>query len=406
MICPNCKTESLGAKWCPECGLRLEIEDVANIDFNKSEKGDTQKLRPVSFQKEELKNPTLTHKDKQGGKKESSGQKKTGSRFTDNGFNYWVIAIGVVTVLVVLFIILKLTGVIPTKQPSQLPASNEEVVLEKEDSSTILKTGLDELKLGNYDEAETMFKAVLETDPKNAEANTLYQIVYNYNRSAKKIQSGKYEDAREFFDEIPLDYENYSIKTDIENLDEEISGFEIAYRSFEQVQQHMSEGRYEDALDTISLIDKNFLAKSDAVTLDEYSAEINKYLESQKEENKEASDDDMSHKKAEIIITEYCEDLAMAINSKDFSIVEKHISGQLYNDQKKNVQNCIDKAMTKSFDKLEIINVYSVSDTKWKVDVSEGETLYHQDGTQTAETRSRTYTIEYIDSEYYLTALE
>jgi len=404
MICPNCKTESFGAKWCPECGLRLELDDITNTDFINPEKGDTQKLRPITTQNDESYKTVPPASARKSTGKSTANYEKKASHFTDRGFNYWLIAIGVVSVLIVLFVIFRFVGIIPTADDPKMPASGEEVVLEKEDSSKIIKTGLDELKLGNYDEAETVFKAVLETDPDNDEADTIYKIVYNYNRALKKIQSAKYTEAREFFDKIPLEYENYSIKTDVENLDDEISSFESAYESFNKVQQHMAAAMYEDALNTISLIDKNFLSGADAEMLGEYTDEIEKFFEEQ--EKKDKSDDDMSVKKAEIIITTYCEDLVMAVNSRDFSIVEKHMSGQLYNDQKKFVQSSIDNSLTQSFDKLEIKAVYPVSDTKWKIGVSESETTYYPDGTQKPETRNLTYTIEYIDSEYYLTAVE
>ncbi len=396
MICPNCKKESNGAKWCPECGLQLEIDDVYVSTFEKKENGDTQKLRPISAN--DTPNNILHSKDSA----EKEEDYKKNGQVSDKSFKILLISIASVAILVVLTIILILSGVLgPKKSTDALPQN--ELVLEKEDGESLFKTGMEKLDIGDYEEAETVFEAVLETDYENDEAKLIYDIVYNYNRAMKKIQSKKFEEARELFDNIPINYIDYAIKMDVEKLDDEISEFETAYESFAEVQRCMEDADYKEALKAIEIIDKSYLTDADSVTLEEYSAEINQYLKDM--ENEEISDD-MTKKKAEIIITEYCEDMVMAINSRDFSVVEKHISGQLYNDQKKLVQNCIDNLITESFDALVIKEVHPISDTKWKVDVAEGETLYYSDGSKESKTFDWTYTIEYIDSKYYLTKIE
>ena len=96
MICPNCKTESFGAKWCPECGLRLEIDDITNTDFINPEKGDTQKLRPITTQNDETYKTVPPASVRKSTEKSTASYGKKASHFTDRGFNYWLIAIGVV----------------------------------------------------------------------------------------------------------------------------------------------------------------------------------------------------------------------------------------------------------------------------------------------------------------------
>ncbi len=396
MICPNCKNESNGAKWCPECGLQLEIDETHNGIFEKSSKGDTQKLRPVSAQH----NDAQTSYGKPYERKNKNASKNTG--VSDKSFKILLISVGAAAVSLIFVVVLIILGVIGPKNNKVSEPTNK-IVLENEDTDALFETAMENFELGDYEEAETLFEAVLEADADNDEAKLIYDIVYNYNRAIKKNQVKKYEEAREFFDNIPIDYIDYAIKMDVEKLDNEISSFETAYASFAEVQRCMEDADYEEALKAIEIIDKNYLTDADCVTLDEYSAEIQQYLKNK--ENEEVSDD-MTKKKAEIIITEYCEDLVMAINSRDFSIVEKHISGQLYNDQKKLVQTCIDNGITESFDALIIKDVHKISDTKWKVSVAEGETLYHSDGTKESKTFDWTYTIEFIDSEFYLTKIE
>ncbi len=388
MICPNCKKESGGAKWCPHCGLQLEIDSDQISPFSKTEFGDTQKIRPVSDSAEfnETK-PIYTKKKTATGKKKKDGINPT-------------VLICIITSLVLVVVSLFISGAIGKKEEENPGA--EDVVLEQEDTDTLMEKGMDNLKNAEYDEAETVFKAVLETDPENDEAETLHTIVYNYNRALKKLQSKKFEEARELFDEIPIEYIDYSIRTDVESLDDEILSYETAYKTFENVQNFMKNEKYEDALTESELIDTKYLDDSDVSLLEEYISQIKQYLES--ENSKDT--DEMSFKKAEIILVEYIEDLVMAINSRDFSVVESHLAGQLYNDQKKLVQTCIDQGISQGFDSLTVKSITKISDTKWKIDVTEAETLYYADGASEKKSFDWTYTLEYIDSEYLLTKIE
>ena len=395
MICPNCKNESNGARWCPQCGIQLEIDDAANAIYSNDEPKDTSDRRfdTMSVPRE------FIAADEQ--------YEAQDMHSTDKKLKITLAIICPIAAIVLVLVILTISGVIKSGD-KKVSAPEENVVLENEDAETLMKTGMNQLKIGDYEEAETVFKAVMEIDPDNEEATVLCQIVYNYNRALKKIQSKKYKEARALFDKIPIEYMDYSIRTDVENLEDEINSFETAYITFEDVQNFMRDGEYESALEAIDLIDDSYLEDTDAALISEYRTQIKQYLKKEEEKQKEKENESgkLSFDLAEILITEYCEDYVRAINSKDFSVVAKHISGQLYNDQKKQVQSCIDSGITQSLDYVELNDVHKISDTKWKADVSEGETIYYADGTSEAKQFNWTYTIEYIDSAFYLTKIE
>ena len=395
MICPNCKNESNGARWCPQCGIQLEIDDAANAIYSNDEPKDNTESRfdTMSVPREFI------------GADEQYEAKDMPS--TDKKLKITLAIICPIAAIVLIFVILTISGVIKSGG-KKVSAPEENVVLENEDAETLMKTGMNQLKIGDYEEAETVFKAVMEIDPDNEEATVLCQIVYNYNRALKKIQGKKYKEARALFDKIPIEYMDYSIRTDVENLEDEINSFETAYITFEDVQNFMRDGEYESALEAIDLIDDSYLEDSDAMLISEYRTQIKQYLTKEEEKQKEKENEagKLSFDLAEILVTEYCEDYVRAINSKDFSVVAKHISGQLYNDQKKQVQSCIDSGITQSLDYVELNDVHKISDTKWKADVSEGETIYYADGSSEAKKFNWTYTIEYIDSAFYLTKIE
>lgn len=384
MICPNCKNESNGARWCPMCGIQLETDDAALSMYAQPEK------------KQNSYEPAPSYND-------------MGDENDNKKLKITLAIICPLTAIVLIFVILTMTGVIklsPSKESTA--AQDENVVLEKEDADTLMKTGMNQLKIGDYEEAETVFKAVLEIDPENEEAAVLCQIVYNYNRGLKKIQSKKYKEARTFFDKIPAEYMDYPICEDVEDLENEIIQFETTYITFSNMKNYMRNGDYEDAMEMFSIIDERYLEDTDIELLAEYREQIDRYIKEEEEEKerKEKEENELSFKRAEIIITEYCEDYVRAINNKDFSIVAGHLSGQLYDQQKKQVQSCIDSGITESLDKVVLKDVHNIAENKWKASVTEGETIYYANGTAQTKEFEWVYTIEYIDSSYYLTKIE
>lgn len=420
MICPNCKNESNGARWCPHCGLQLEIDDAANVIFGQREQQENEPAQADAVTHEEVPSasaPQTGYTEDYSTDYSADYSSPPGSYGTDYAapeeeepsnkkLKIILAIICPITAVVLIFVILAISGVIDFGKTEEVVETQENVVLEDEDSETLMKTAMNQLKIGDYEEAETVFKAVMEIDPDNEEATVLCQIVYNYNRALKKIQSKKYKEARTFLEKIPAEYMDYSIRTDVENLEDEISAFESAYVTFADIKSYMKSGDYEDAQDAIAIIDDSYLEDSDAALLSEYSIQIKQHLKEEEEEKQSKKQNELSEKQAEALITEYCEDYVRAINNKDFSIVSKHISGQLYTQQKKQVQSCIDKGITEGLDKVELKTLHQISDTKWKAEVSEAETIYYADGTSESKSFEWTYTIEYIDSAFYLTKIE
>ena len=153
MICPNCKNESHGAKWCPECGLQLEIGDAQSDIFEKRDKGDTQKLRPVSVYSTEKK---LSN--------ESTAQRidKKETKVSDKSFKILIVSALAIVILVLVAVFLIITGIIGPKS-NNVHAPSNEIVLEKEDTDELFETAMEKFELGDYEEAETIFEAVVDS---------------------------------------------------------------------------------------------------------------------------------------------------------------------------------------------------------------------------------------------------
>ena len=304
------------------------------------------------------------------------------------------------SVIILTFVLLLASGAISFDK-KEIKEEAESVVLEKEDTKMLMKTGMNHLKIGDYEEAETVFKVIMETEPDNEEVVTLCQIMHNYNRAIKRIHSKDYEDARSYFDKIPLEYMDYDIADDVEKLESEIERFERAYEIFEKVRELMSSSDFENAQKTIDLIDKTCLKSADLEMIESYREEIEKFIRDEKEEKVVLSDE-----KAGDIIRRFCMAYVDAVNAGDFSLVSPYIRGELYNTQKDMVASLHSQGITERFDFLTVQSVQKVTDTLWKVNVSEGETIFYPDAQESEKTYAWVYTVEYIDSDFYLTNIE
>ncbi len=115
---------------------------------------------------------------------------------------------------------------------------------------------------------------------------------------------------------------------------------------------------------------------------------------------------ELSVETAENVLRRYCKAYVNAVNTGDFSVVAPYIKGNFYNSQYNMVSSLHSQGVGERFDFLNVHSVQKAGDTKWKVRVSEGETIFYPSGKETSKTYSWLYTIEYIDGEYYPTNIE
>ena len=388
MICPKCKKESNGTKWCPWCGIQLETDVMESVNSIPSRND----YKVSEYEEKPMHNYENTGNNHNNTK---SGTMKSGTKI------FLAILIPVIAVAII-FAGLVFGGIIDLKKAEET-GSKDSIVLEDEDTKKLLKTGMNHLKIGDYEEAETVFKVLMETEPENEEYVIICQIIHNYNRSEKRIQSKDYEGARSYFEKIPLDYMDYDIKDDVDKLESEIKRFETAYEIFSKVKEYMSSSDYENAKKTMNLIDRSCMKPADLEILDDYEYEIEEFSGDSSED---LSKYDLSLQKAGEIIRNYCLKYVEAVNSGDFSIVSSVLKGNLYNTQRGMVSSLYSQGIKEQFDFLTVISVQKINDTKWNVKVSEGETVFYPDGEESSKTYSWVYTVEYADGAYYLTDIK
>ncbi|MBQ4526958.1 MAG: hypothetical protein II998_02685 [Clostridia bacterium] len=432
MICPNCNTDSKGSKWCVKCGIRLELDDIS-IDgaFEQNESNnfnheDNELSYPGNFGANNYANSGANNYANSGANNYANGGANNATqggygRYSehgpddyDDGYNEYdeyesdnsnkklkiaVAIIAPITVIILAFVILVITGVIDfgssDAKPDKAPASQQssDKALEEEEITTLMNKGENYMNMGDYEAAESVYKTVVDKDSSNTEASTIYQILYNYNRAVKKLESKKYVDARSLFEKIPNSYINYSISDDVERLDDEIVAFESTNAMFDNLRDYMNYGDYYKAEEIIDLIDEQYLTDSDIKILDRYRVQI----------EEEMSNDSFTEVEAEILMNNYCNAYVRSINENDFSYVSQYLRGDLYDEQKRMVKYWNDQRAAQSFNYVTVDSFRKVSSNKWEIGVTESETVYLPDGSSDIYTGKWIYTVEYIGSDYYLT---
>lgn len=397
MLCPKCGKESDG-RWCSFCGEQLEV----TTNFEKSGKFDTARY---SFIKEEPIENAYRDDVKDAGA--MSGSEYYTADKDLNPYQYYengkknkamvigAVSAGIAVLLIIIFFIVKF--VIPSdndRKTEDVQSSVQSNGL-SEDVKLLYKNAEKYMTIGDYEAAEEVYLELTElTD--DDEAMLVYNILYNYNRAYSKSEICDYEAAKKHFDKIPDEYVDYVICDDVDDLSDEIDAGSSAYQTFEEIKEYMADKDFEAASQAAELLEQKYLSKTDKKELDKILEEIDK-----------AGEESFSDHEAESFLMEYCDAMVEAINNMDFSIVSPYIDADsaFYETQRGLVDFCASEGITQTFDSLRLKSLSKINSETWEAAVSETETITYDDGTEETKTYSWTYTIKYIDSDYYIAGI-
>ena len=129
-------------------------------------------------------------------------------------------------------------------------------------NKSLVEQGKAAIKQGNYEEATAIFKAASEEDSKDKEeAESLYDLTYNYVISTKAYNEFKLDVALDSLKKVEENKNEELIKEDIASLKEEISkdksSIDDFYLSMEKVNDLESEGKISEARDLLNKSLKN-----------------------------------------------------------------------------------------------------------------------------------------------------
>ena len=129
-------------------------------------------------------------------------------------------------------------------------------------NKSLVEQGKAAIKQGNYEEATAIFKAASEEDSKDKEeAESLYDLTYNYVISTKAYNEFKLDVALDSLKKVEENKNKELMKEDITSLKEEISKdksvLDDFYSSMEKVNDLESEGKISEARDLLNKSLKN-----------------------------------------------------------------------------------------------------------------------------------------------------
>lgn len=394
MLCPKCGKQSEG-KWCSNCGQHLE----ETTNYIKSGEFDTARYAPI--QSNAVENAyrddagVASDSEYYGADKELSPYPYYENGKKDRAMVVGAVTAGIAVLALIVFFVVKFA--LPSNKDRDIGDAQGKVKSDgiSEEAKSLYKNADKYMTIGDYEAAEELYLELTEiTD--DDEAMLVYNILYNYNRAYTNSEDCEYEAAKKHFDKIPAEYVDYVICDDVEDLGDKIDAGIGAYETFEEIKEYMSDKDFEAAAEAAEILEQKYLSRADKKELEKILEEIDK-----------AEEAGLSAHEAESLLMEYCDAMVKAINNMDFGIVSPYIDADsaFYETQKGLVDYCASEGITQVFDSLRVKSLSKTGSKTWEAEVSETETLTYDDGTEETKTYSWTYTIKYIDSDYYVAGI-
>lgn len=440
MICPRCRNNVSG-KWCSFCGTKLEDTPYAsapqtpnsptspnypNADNNTFRNERYPADNPVEeapYYPEDSVNPYSGYYNESDYNSKGKGKLIA------------VVCICVAAVILVGFLLFNLafSGNRKNKDPEN------DIGVTQSDSDNKVKTLTQKaekcMDRGEYEEAEDLYYELSElTDDK--EVQEIYEILYNYNCATDKMNNNDYKSALNFYERIPESYVKYSISSDIDSLYDNIKAAQNASLTLAEIENCIYNEDTEGARRLINTIEREYLTSGEKQRLEDLTEDLEaleekirlekeeeerkikeeeerKRLEEEErkrleEENKPSGYGHLKSQDAQNLIYNYCYNLVSAINSYDFGIVSPYIysGSSLYTKQQALIESCKNQGITETFNYANLNNLTKINDTMWEAKVNEQETIYYANGTSKVKTFNWTYTIEYIDGQFFMTGIK
>ncbi|HHD2752630.1 TPA: hypothetical protein ACOTG0_001412 [Clostridium perfringens] len=185
----------------------------------------------------------------------------------------------------------------------------------------LINQGKEEIKKGNYENATAIFKAASEEDSKNTdEAESLYELTYNYVIANKAYDEFKLDVALESLNKVEENKNADLIKEDISKLNEEISKDKNAIDDFklnmDKVTTLESEGSIVEAKDLLSksVESISYLGDNAKALIDSGNSKmkiLDEKIEKNEEKNKEIAEKNKKAKEEKEKALEVVKDLGV-----------------------------------------------------------------------------------------------
>lgn len=173
-----------------------------------------------------------------------------------------------------------------------------------------LKQSKEAMQSKNYDKALASIEIVLDNDSQNSEALIMKSIITDYLNAKEALDENKPEKARDILQEINSQYEDYSIKDDVNKLKEtinnKIQNNEKINSNIEKLSNLVNSQKYNDAKKLAETLKSESLTDEQKKKIDSLYSKINLALKQineknlQKEKENEKNNNKETNKKSNL----------------------------------------------------------------------------------------------------------
>ncbi|WP_415287818.1 hypothetical protein [Clostridium perfringens] len=153
-----------------------------------------------------------------------------------------------------------------------------------------IEKAMNDFNSGHYSEAKEEFNMILKEDSSNSEANLIVSIIDNFENAKKLYENKEYDKSNEEISKIPGDYNKYNIKSDVDDLKENINKKLDEIKQIDNKMNELSnlidDGKLDDASKKINEFKDKELTEIQNKNLIDLNDKLNKKIEQKKDEEK------------------------------------------------------------------------------------------------------------------------
>ncbi|WP_283697273.1 hypothetical protein [Clostridium perfringens] len=153
-----------------------------------------------------------------------------------------------------------------------------------------MEEAINDLNSGHYSQAKEELNTILKEDSNNSEANLIVSIIDNFENAKKLYDNKEYDKSNEEISKIPGEYNKYNIKSDVDDLKENINKKLDEIKQIDNKMNELSnlidDGKLDDASKKINEFKDKELTEIQNKNLIDLNDKLNKKIEQKKDEEK------------------------------------------------------------------------------------------------------------------------
>ncbi|WP_338631942.1 hypothetical protein [Clostridium baratii] len=167
-----------------------------------------------------------------------------------------------------------------------------------------MEKAINDINSGKYSEAKNEIDTILKEDSNKSEANLLNNIISNFENAKKLYEDKEYIKANEEISKIPNEYSNYNIKSDVddlkENINKKLDEIKQIDNKINELSKLINDGKLDDASKKINEFKDKELTETQNKKLNDLKDKLNKKIEQKKAEEKKAKEEQKKREEEKI----------------------------------------------------------------------------------------------------------